>query len=209
MRKKLFLGLLLTVALPLYAQIGTDQPDSLRLHPKPENEALQGSPLLDTDKAWMDFDFTLPTVPQLPKAKIYLTLFPYTGSTPFNWDPIYQRKIKVGKNTWRGNPLYEIESFRAYSNWAKSPLDKGLRKSRDEIEFSGMRYTTTERANNMAVSSWTSTSGPSGIDLMTIFTKDFWNVKGRKRRARTLEVLKAYGDSTLLPSKKKETENHE
>ena len=40
-----------------------------------------------------------------------------------------------------------------------------------------------------------------GLDLMTIFTKDFWDKKGRERRARTLEVLKAYGDSTtvLLP----------
>lgn len=37
--------------------------------------------------------------------------------------------------------------------------------------------------------------------LMTIFTKDFWDKKGRNRRSRTLEVLKAYGDSTtvLLP----------
>ena len=36
---------------------------------------------------------------------------------------------------------------------------------------------------------------------MTIFTKDFWDKKGRNRRSRTLEVLKAYGDSTtvLLP----------
>jgi hypothetical protein len=40
-----------------------------------------------------------------------------------------------------------------------------------------------------------------GLDLMTIFTKDFWDKKGRNRRSRTLEVLKAYGDSTtvLLP----------
>lgn len=30
---------------------------------------------------------------------------------------------------------------------------------------------------------------------MAPFTKDFWNIKGRKRRARTLEVLKTYGDS--------------
>lgn len=190
-------GLFLTTALPLCAQTVAEQ-DSVRLHNIPDDNQLQESPLPDTDKEWMDFDFTLPTLPMLPKTKPNLTLFPYTGSTPFNWDPIYQRKIKVGKDTWRGNPLYGIEMFRDYSNWAKSPFDKGVRKSRDEIEFSGMRYVTTERANNMAVSSWKQTSAPSGLDMMKVFTRDFWDVKGRKRRARTLEVLKAYGDSLNL-----------
>ena len=33
------------------------------------------------------------------------------------------------------------------------------------------------------------------------FTKEFWNVKGRKRRARTLEVLRAYGDSITVRGK--------
>jgi hypothetical protein len=33
---------------------------------------------------------------------------------------------------------------------------------------------------------------------MTPFTREFWNFKGRKRRARTLEVLKAYGDSITV-----------
>ena len=33
---------------------------------------------------------------------------------------------------------------------------------------------------------------------MTPFTREFWNFKGRRRRARTLEVLKAYGDSTTV-----------
>lgn len=37
-----------------------------------------------------------------------------------------------------------------------------------------------------------------GLDFMTIFTKDFWDKQGRKNRARALEVLKAYGDSTTV-----------
>ena len=41
---------------------------------------------------------------------------------------------------------------------------------------------------------------PSGYSLMAIFTKDFWAVKARKRRARTLEVLRHYRDSlSLIP----------
>ena len=54
--------------------------------------------------------------------------------------------------------------------------------------------------NNMAVGGWQGASGGgiSGLDLMTPFTREFWNFKGRKRRARTLEVLKAYGDSITV-----------
>lgn len=37
-----------------------------------------------------------------------------------------------------------------------------------------------------------------GTDLMRFFTKEFWSPKVRKRRARTLEVLKGYG-TTVLP----------
>ena len=90
--------------------------------------------------------------------------------------------------------------LRIYSDWAKTPFEKGIRKSMDEIEATGMRYRVTERANNMAVGSWQGASGGLGFvgDFMTPFTKEFWNVKGRKRRARTLEVLRAYGDSTTV-----------
>ena len=60
-----------------------------------------------------------------------------------------------------------------------------------------------ERANNMAVGSWQGASGGLGFsgDFMAPFTKEFWNVKGRKRRARTLEVLRAYGDSITVRGK--------
>lgn len=96
--------------------------------------------------------------------------------------------------------FYELKMLRIYSDWAKTPLEKGIRKSIDEIEATGLRYRVTERANNMAVGSWQGASGSSGFsgDFMTPFTKEFWNVKGRKRRARTLEVLRAYGDSTTV-----------
>ena len=37
-----------------------------------------------------------------------------------------------------------------------------------------------------------------GLDLMAVFTKNFWDKKGKERRERTLEVLRTYGDSTTV-----------
>ena len=88
----------------------------------------------------------------LPKPKVMLTLMPYKANTRYNWDPIYQKKIKIDKNTWRGDPFYEIRHQRSYSNWARNPMAKGMRKSLDEIQASGVRFRQLgERANGMMV----------------------------------------------------------
>ena len=197
----LFLGLLFVVAFPLYAQEWTPQ-DSLhlrrflsgegevRLNPDVLKEigidSPLGSPKEDMNKSWLEFDSSLPVMPQMPEKKVVLTLRPYTANTKYNWDPVYQKKI----------PFYELTKLKIYTNWAKRPLDAGPRESVEQIEATGLRYMVTERANNMAVGSWRGVGG-GGIsgDFMAPFTKDFWNIKGRKRRARTLEVLKTYGDS--------------
>ena len=207
----LFLGLLFVVAFPLYAQEWTPQ-DSLhlrrflsgegevRLNPDVVKEigidSPLGSPKEDMNKSWLEFDSSLPVMPQMPEKKVVLTLRPYTANTKYNWDPVYQKKITVNKNTWRSSPFYELTKLKIYTNWAKRPLDAGPRESVEQIEATGLRYMVTERANNMAVGSWRGVGG-GGIsgDFMAPFTKDFWNIKGRKRRARTLEVLKTYGDS--------------
>ena len=203
------IGLLLVVVLPVCAQNWTPQ-DSLRLRRlldgegeiklNPEVQEPLGKQQMSLERQWLDFNTTLPEIPNTPKKKVILTLRPYTANTKYNWDPVYQKKIKIDKNTWRGDPFYELKMLRIYSDWAKTPLEKGIRKSIDEIEATGLRYRVTERANNMAVGSWQGASGGSGFsgDFMTPFTKEFWNVKGRKRRARTLEVLRAYGDSTTV-----------
>ena len=207
----LFLGLLFVVAFPLYAQEWTPQ-DSLhlrrflsgegevRLNPDVLKEigidSPLGSPKEDMNKSWLEFDSSLPVMPQMPEKKVVLTLRPYTANTKYNWDPVYQKKITVNKNTWRSSPFYELTKLKIYTNWAKRPLDAGPRESVKQIEATGLRYMVTERANNMAVGGWRGVGG-GGIsgDFMAPFTKDFWNIKGRKRRARTLEVLKTYGDS--------------
>ena len=209
------IGLLLVVVLPVCAQNWTPQ-DSLRLrrlldgegeiklNPEVLKEMGVQEPLgkqqMSLEKQWLDFNTTLPEIPNTPKKKVILTLRPYTANTKYNWDPVYQKKIKMDKNTWSGDPFYELKMIRVYSDCVKTPLEKGIRKSIDEIEATGLRYRVTERANNMAVGSWQGASGGSGFtgDFMTPFTKEFWNVKGRKRRARTLEVLRAYGDSTTV-----------
>lgn len=166
-----------------------------------------GSPLEAKDKPGLRYDETLPEA--LKKKKVVLTLRPYNAHTKYNWDPVYQRKMKVGKDTWKTD-----FSATTYSNWAKSPMDKGIRGSLEEIEATGVHFRLlSERANNMMVGAYGISPGGGiklgrnvtiqggtigGLDLMRIFEKDFWDVKGRERRERTLEVLKAYGDSTTV-----------
>lgn len=211
----LTVGLLFVVALPFYAQNWTSE-DSLKLNRvlkgdvelKINTNALKeleihsgfGNQNMSSEKKWLDFDNTLPSVPGVPEKKIVLTLHPYTANTRYNWDPVYQKKIKVGKDTWRDEPFYALYKSNIPSNWAKKPFDPGIRKSVEEIEATGLRYTSYLDGATM-INGWRPAGGGGGIgglDLMSIFTKDFWDVKGRKRRARTLEILKAYGDSTTV-----------
>lgn len=219
MRKSiLIIGLLYAVAFPLCAQNWTSQ-DSLKLQQllkgdtevKVNPDALKelrlnmtGTPKASADKPWLEFDTTLPaSLPGEPEKNIKLPLHPYTANTKYNWNPVYQKKIKIDENTWRGDPYYELKTLFNYTNRAKTPLDIGPRESVEQIEATGQRYRVTERANNMMVGGWQGAGGGAGaviggLDLMVPFTREFWNFKGRKRRARTLEVLKTYGDSTTV-----------
>ncbi len=204
-------GLFLLVALPACAQFGTSDEDSLRRYRMPVEESetrlhpevpdLNSVPIplqMSTEKPWMDFDTALPDLFQKKEEKkVVLTLRPYSANTRYDWDPVYQKKIVLNKDTWRGEMFSHLYKSVIPSNWAKTPFDKGIRRTREEIEATGMRYSVTDRANNMAVGSWKRVGNPSGIDLMTPFTKDFWNPKARQRRERTLEVLRAYGDAPV------------
>lgn len=161
--------------------------------------SFKGKPMSVDEKPALKYDATLPKVfPDRDKAA--LTLRPYTVHTKYNYDPIYRMKIKVNANTWRSDPFLHLYQSTIPTNWAKTPADPGIRKSLEEIEATGLRYNPlAERVNNKYVGAWQPTGG-GGIsgDLMAPFTKEFWNVKGRKRRARTLEVLSHYGDSTTV-----------
>lgn len=155
-----------------------------------------GEQVMADEKPALQFDATLPKVfPE--KKEIKLSLRPYTANTRYNYDPIYQKKIAIKEDTWKYGDKFHLRMVLIPSNWAKSPMDPGIRNSVEEIEATGLRYNPlANRANNMTVGSW----GPAGgngmsLDFMAPFTKDFWDKKGRKRRARTLEVLQNYGDS--------------
>lgn len=83
------------VAFPLYAQEWTPQ-DSLhlrrflsgegevRLNPDVLKEigidSPLGSPKEDMNKSWLEFDSSLPVMPQMPEKKVVLTLRPYTAN---------------------------------------------------------------------------------------------------------------------------------
>jgi len=186
-------------SLDLRRMLNTD--GEIKLNPNIMKEidfgSLAGEQMTSDEKPALDFDVTLPKVfPE--KKEIRLSLRPYTANTKYNYDPIYQKKIEIKSDTWKYGEKFRINMAFIYSNWAKSPMDPGIRKSVDEIEATGMRYNPlANRANNMAVGSWgpSDGSGFASGDFMAPFTKDFWDKKGRKRRARTLEVLQNYGDS--------------
>lgn len=168
---------------------------------------LFSAPKSSKEKPGLKYDESLPEA--LKKKKVILTLRPYTAHTKYNWDPVYQCKIKVDADTWRTDFAATMPT-----NWAKTPFAKGLRKSLEEIRASGVRFNMLgERVNNMLVNTaviaptaginlgkGVSMSGGtiSGLNLMRVFEKDFWDKKGRERRDRTLEVLKQYGDSTTI-----------
>ncbi len=161
-----------------------------------------GAPTYSAEKSWLLPDETLPVA--LPgevslDMRQMLTLRPYKANTPYNWDPVKQKRISVKKDTWRNDPFRHFKTQFIYSNWAKTPFDKGIRSSLAEIEASGMRYNILAgRSGGATVGAWQKVGAPTGYDLMTPFSKDFWDKKGRLRRLRTLEVLSQYGDSTTV-----------
>lgn len=147
-----------------------------------------GTPRLSEEKNWMLPDETLPM--KLPKKKVILTLHPYTATTRYDWDPIYQRKMRITRDTWRADPLGKLYKYLFPTNKPRTLMDGDIRESRQDIRDSGIPIGR----------SGVTVSGGCirGLDLMAVFTKDFWDKKGRARRARTLDVLRTYGDSTSV-----------
>lgn len=170
------------------------------------------------DNPALKYDETLPGTEV--KNALNISLMPYTGKTKFNYDPIQRNSIKVGSETWRQRPVYVVFRNTIPANWAKNWMDGTVRRSREEIEAAGVKQVMgVERRNNMYVTSYaisplngnsislgggksmTNTGSGSvvgGLDLMSVFTLDFWDKAGRRREERTLEVLRNYGDSTTV-----------
>jgi hypothetical protein len=135
-----------------------------------------------TDKPWMKFDTKLPGMRQKVDVKdLRISLAPYSIRTPYNYDPIYRKKIEIGPNTWRGDPFYSM---------TLSPLKT--------------RFKEDEAA---PISSRGNMPGPSAGavftgDLLYYLTKEFWSFKHRRDREATLKALSTYGDSLAISPKK-------
>ncbi|KAA6332996.1 hypothetical protein EZS27_018547 [termite gut metagenome] len=94
---------------------------------------------------------------------------------------VYQENEKRNKTydfLYQPNIINISNLLKPYSNWTQTWRDARPRNSREEIEATSVHYN--------------SGSTISGLDFMKPFTKEFWDAKGRARRARTLEVLEAY-----------------
>ena len=120
------IGLLLVVVLPVCAQNWTPQ-DSLRLrrlldgegeiklNPEVLKEMGVQEPLgkqqISMEKQWLDFNTTLPEIPNTPKKKVVLTLRPYTATTKYNWDPVYH-----GMPHSRTRTTLAAEPWREFTN---------------------------------------------------------------------------------------------
>ena len=119
------LGLLAGATGTLCAQHWTPE-DSLRLQRMLEGkteirlnpEALKeleknftiGQPRMSDEKPWLEFDETLPKeAEEVKKKKVRLTLRPYAPNTPYNWDPIRQRRIDIDEPRWKDNLLRGME----------------------------------------------------------------------------------------------------
>lgn len=194
-------------------------PEDIKINPNAVKSidfgSFAGTPQIVDDEPGLKWNTELPK-PISEKQKIILTLKPYKANTPFNYDPIRKVKIKVRAGTWRANPYTELSKQSIYANWAKKCTDKGTRTTLDQIEASGLRYNPiAERSANRATGAWTFTPGSTnlgnskvynnmsgfgvgGLDFNAITRREFWDKSIEKRRARTLEVLSLYGDSTTV-----------
>lgn len=145
-------------------------------------------PRMSEEKNWTLPDATLPKV--LPKKNVRLTLRPYTAMTRYDWDPVYKRKVRVDKDTWRAAPLEKLYKYLFPAN--------GEHRAKDRRILADEMMLGTPNVGGIPLGGGVSVNGGTigGLDLMAIFTKDFWDKKGRERRARTMEVLRFYGDST-------------
>ncbi|MCD7898788.1 MAG: DUF4858 domain-containing protein [Bacteroides sp.] len=198
-------------------------PGEIKINPKTLKQidfgSFGGTPQISDDEPGLKWSNDLPK-PKENTPKIRLTLRPYQPNTPFNYDPIRKVKYKVRSNTWRQNTYSNLKKQTVYSNWAKKPTDAGPRETLEQIEASGLRYNpinerSTERASNRSVGNWNFTPGTTnlgkskvythmngagigGLDFNAVFRREFWDKSIGKRRSRTLEVLRHYGDSTTV-----------
>ena len=102
------------------------------------------------------------------------TLHPYTPWTPYDWDPVYKKKIAVGKDTWRGPywKMLHVSDIKGMTNTGHIKLEKKESLVRFE--------------NGMLV-------GDYATLLTQYFTREFWRFRAKKNRKDTKEALEEMG----------------
>lgn len=198
-------ALSLSLALGAYAQEWTAE-DSLRLKRLLENEeelklnpkAVEAidfggvsveAPHMSMNKPWLSFDTTLPQVgPKRPKLSLFLR--PYSPDLIHDWETtfrFYRDKLDFGQY----NTLPETVTDTVEEGVSRPRLFLRMMARRAQLMNDG-------RISIGKKGVYIENGTIGGLDLMAMFTKDFWNRKDERNRLRTLEVLKYYGDSTTV-----------
>lgn len=136
-------------------------------------------PRISTDKPWMEADESMPSVfgsdeQAAEKKSVRYTLHPYTPTTPFDWDPVYQRKIAINKDTWRGR-FWQAARSSDVAHMGISGFVRYPAADPDKVHFE----------HGVLV-------GDYATLLTQYFTAEFWRFRDKKNRKVTLELLKGY-----------------
>jgi len=144
-----------------------------------QNQGQEVQLRMQEDKPWLDFDDSMPSVfrdeEAAPKtAKNIYTLHPYNTTTPFDWDPIYHRKIAINADTWRG----AYWKMLGVSDIKGMTTDGHIKLEKDDDKL--VRF-----ENGMLV-------GDYATLLTQYFTREFWRFRHKKNQKETKEVLREY-----------------
>ena len=182
-------GLYLTFLLLLVVQQvqGQTDIDTLRLRtielPKAPVELR-----MQDDKSWLEFDESMPSVfgrgEKAPATNsTRYTLHPYNTTTPYDWDPVNQRKIAINSDTWRG-PYWRmlgVSNIKGMTIHGNIKHDKGDDKL---IRFENGKLV-----------------GDYATLLTQYFTREFWRFRHHKNQKETQEVLEDYNKVQGLSAK--------
>jgi len=128
-----------------------------------------------THKNHLEFDNTLPAVyeEEEVEAPVRLSLRVYSSKTKYNYDPVNQKKIDVGRKVYRVNFA--------------------------SLTREGMPATTYGALNNTRFMMMNGTvNGSISCNFDKIVSKRFWQFRAKKNTKRTLEILEQYSDSAQI-----------
>ncbi len=139
-------------------------------------------------KPWLDANDSMPSVfgknetaPASKEARY--TLHPYNTTTPYDWDPIYKRKIAIHSDTWRGAywKMLGVSDVKGMTNSGHIKLEKDDDKL---IRFENGKLV-----------------GDYATLLTQYFTREFWRFQHKRNQKKTKEVLQQYDKVEGMPEK--------